>query len=267
MDKKEILNALKLVREFSKKRNFYQNIDLIINLNINYKTNPVELYTQLPIKRNKKIKICALIDKDLSSQAKGIFDTILLKEEFEKYKNNKNLLKKLAEDHTFFVAQADIMPQIATTFGKVLGPRGKMPNPKAGCVIPSKIANLKPIYDKLQNTIKLSAKVEPIVKCPIGQEDMKDEDLAENALVVYNFLIHNLPKELESLRSVYLKLTMGPSVKVGMTREEFESKFKQKLEKNIKKEKSKKEVKPEESKKLRKETKKKEVKKDAIKEK
>src|SRR3989344_4518512 len=181
MDKKEILNTLELVREFSKKRSFSQNVDLIINLDIDYKTNPIDLYTQLPVKRTKKLKICALIDKDLSSQAKGIFDTIILKEEFEKYKNNKKLLKNLAKDHAFFVAQADIMPQIATAFGKVLGPRGKMPNPKAGCVIPPKIANLKPIYDKLQNTLKLSAKVEPIIKCSIGQEDMKDEDLAENA--------------------------------------------------------------------------------------
>lgn len=264
MDKKEILNALKLAREFSKKRNFSQNIDLIINLNLDYKANPIDIYTQLPIKRTKKLKICALIDKDLSSQAKGIFDTIVLKEDFEKYKNNKKLLKNLADDHAFFVAQADIMSQIATSFGKVLGPRNKMPNPKAGCVIPQKIANLKPIYDKLQNTIKLSAKVEPIVKCSIGQEDMKDEDLAENALVIYNFLLHSLPKELENLKSVYLKLTMGPSVKVGITREDFESKLKQKLEKSPKKE-IPKEVKSEESKKPKKEPKKKEVKKDAIK--
>lgn len=240
MNKKDIFNTIQLVREYSKKRNFTQGFDLIFNLKTKIKSNPVEMFSQLPIKRDKKLKICALIDKELSSQAKGIFDTIILKDDFENYKD-KSKLKQLAKEHTFFVAQANLMAQVAATFGKVLGPKGKMPNPKAECVIPQKITNLQPLYDKLQNTVKLSAKTEPIIKCSIGQETMKDDDLAENVFAVYNTLAHNLPGEEEEIKSVFLKLTMSPAIKIGLTKQDMEKRLKEKESKSKKSKKNDKE--------------------------
>ena len=106
------------------------------------------------------------------------------------------------------------MPKVATTFGRVLGPRGKMPNPKSGAVVPPN-ANLKPLYEKFQRTVKASAKTAPLIQCSIGTEDMNGDDIAENALTVYNSLIQVLPNEKHNIRDIYVKLTMGKPVKVG----------------------------------------------------
>ena len=106
----------------------------------------------------------------------------------------------MANSNDFFVAQVEIMAQVAVTFGKVLGARGKMPNPKAGCVVPGSISNLEPIANKLQNTVKLQTKNETSVKTSIGIESMKDEDLADNVLAVYNTLLSKLPQEKNNIK-------------------------------------------------------------------
>ncbi len=216
MDKKGIIESLKKAREVSKKRNFNQTFDLIINLkDLNFK-NPeeqVDVFTTLPHDRGKKVKVCALVGPELKEEAKSSVDHTIEAEEFVKYANNKKELKKLASQYDFFIAQANIMANIAKTFGRVFGPRNRMPNPKAGCVVPPK-SNLKPLYEKLQKTIRMAAKTQPLIQVNVGKEDMKDEDLADNILSLYNTLIHHLPKEHNNVASVLVKTTMGKPVRV-----------------------------------------------------
>jgi len=241
MEKQTILETVKKVREISPKRKFNQSFDLIINLtNIDLKKQEqkVDLYYTLPHGKGKNPKICALIDNELSSQAKGVFDKIILKEEFSSYTNKKPILRRLSEDYDFFIAQANLMGQIASTFGKVLGPRGKMPSPKAGCVIPPS-ANLQAVKEKLQKAIHLETKNEPVLKASIGNELMKDEELVDNIHFIYNQLIHSLPQEKNNIKSFILKLSMGPAVKItdkGPVVKEKplkEKKVKQKKEKEL----------------------------------
>ena len=54
-----------------------------------------------------------------------------------------------------------------------------------------------------------------MVQCPIGTEDMNDNDVAENALIVYNSLLQLLPNEKHNIKDVYVKLTMGKPVRIG----------------------------------------------------
>jgi large subunit ribosomal protein L1 len=105
------------------------------------------------------------------------------------------------------------MPQIASTFGRVLGPKGKMPNPKAGCIVPPKAA-LKPLVEKLQNIVHVTAKVVPIVQCKVGNESMSDDALAANMLVVYDQLVHVLPASEQNVKAAFVKLTMGAPVRI-----------------------------------------------------
>ncbi|MEK6936738.1 MAG: 50S ribosomal protein L1 [Nanoarchaeota archaeon] len=215
MDKKEVLEAIKLAKEVSKKRNFKQGFDLVINLkNINLKKpeENIDLFLQLPNQTGKKVKICALIDYDLEKQSKETTENIILKENFPKYENKKKELKKIARQYDFFIAQADIMPKIATLFGRILGPLGKMPNPKIGAVVPGSIQSLKPLTDKLRNTIRLQTKNEPTVKASIGNETMKDEEIADNFLHVYNSVLHSLPQEKNNVKSVIIKMSMGSPI-------------------------------------------------------
>ena len=105
------------------------------------------------------------------------------------------------------------MPKVATIFGKVLGSRGKMPNPKAGCVVPPN-ANLKALTETLRKTTKVSAKLQPSVKVMVGREDMPDEQIAENMMVIYTNVLSKLPQETFNIKSILLKFTMSPPVKI-----------------------------------------------------
>jgi len=216
MDKEQIQAALTKAKDISEKRNFKQSFDLIINLrglDLKKQEHQIDTFITLPHSRGKKVKVCALVGAELEEQAKDIFDSTILSDNFERYKDKKEI-KKIANNFDFFVAQANIMPKVATVFGRVFGPRGKMPNPKSGGVVPPN-ANLKPVYEKLQRTIKANAKTSPLIQCSIGTEDMSISDVVENALTIYNSLLQLLPNERHNIKDVYVKLTMGKPVKVG----------------------------------------------------
>src|SRR3989344_2030772 len=129
-------------------------------------------------------------------------------------KKDKKLTKRLAVEHKFFIAQATVMPDVARSFGRVLGPRGKMPNPKAGCVVPPK-AQLQPLYNRLQLTTKVQFKNAPIIQLAVGSEAMKDEDIADNVVSIYNQLVSHLPSQQNNIKSAYLKLTMSSPVRIN----------------------------------------------------
>lgn len=216
MEKEQIQAALAKAKENSKKRNFRQSYDLIINLkgiDIKKQDHQVDIFITLPHSKGTKAKICALVGPELEEQGKGICDSVILSDNFDKYKDKKEI-KKIADSFDFFIAQANIMPKIATAFGRVFGPRGRMPNPKSGCIVPPN-ANLKPLYEKLQRTVRASVKSAPMIQCSIGAEDMNPNEVAENALAVYSSLLQALPNEKHNIKEVYIKLTMGSPVKVG----------------------------------------------------
>ena len=215
MDKEQIQAALAKAKDISEKRNFRQSYDLIINLKgLDFKKqgHQIETFITLPYSRGKKVKVCALVAPELEENAKTVCDSVIPSDSFEKYKDKKDT-KKIANSFDFFIAQSNIMPKVATVFGRALGPRGKMPNPKSGCIVPPN-ANLKPLYEKLQKTVKIIAKTAPLIQCPIGTEDMDNNKIIENALTVYNSLLQVLPNEKHNIKDIYIKLTMGKPVKV-----------------------------------------------------
>ncbi len=216
MDKEQIKAAIAKAKDISSKRNFTQTFDLIINLkglDPKKQEHQIDAFITLPHLRGKKVKVCALVGAELEAQAKGIADSVILSDNFERYKDKKEI-KKIANSFDFFIAQANIMPKVATAFGRIFGPRGKMPNPKSGSVVPPN-ANLKSLYEKLQHTIRATTKNAPLIQCPIGTEEMSDEVIAENALTIYSSLLQVLPNEKHNIKDIYVKLTMGKPVKVG----------------------------------------------------
>ncbi len=215
MDEKTIQKHLQTLREQAKERKFTQAVELIVNLkDINLK-NPdeqVEFFMNVPVASGKK-RVCAIVDTDLYDEAKKVCDTVISVSELPDYQKDKKKVKQLANNHEFFIAQANIMGKVAGAFGRVLGPRGKMPNPKAGCVVPPK-SSLGPLYDRLQSTVRIVAKKFPVIQVKVGDEKMSDEDLAKNIAYFYKQIELHLPKERHNVRSAVLKLSMSAPQKV-----------------------------------------------------
>ena len=215
MDKKDITKAIQQARENSKKRKFAQSFDLIFSLrqlDLKKETDKVNNFITLPLSIGKKMNITALVGPELSTKAKEFCANVIQVEHFKITEKKK--IKKLSQETDFFIAQANIMPQVAAAFGKILGPRGKMPNIKAGCVVPP-TADLKPVIEKLHKTVKVETKNEPTLKLRVGIESMKDEEIIENIHAVYNAVLHMLPQEKDNIKRVILKLTMGKPVVIG----------------------------------------------------
>ena len=207
----KLLEALKKVRDKSKERKFTQAVDLIITLK-NYdmkKEGNIEDYIRLP-KMSKKAKVCALVGREMKDLAKDA-DKIVFQDSWAKLE--PRAIRKLAREFDFFIAQATLMPEVAKKFGKYLAAKGKMPNPKAGQIVPPTVS-LTPLVEKFRETIKVRAIKSPVASTKIGDEKMSDEELAENGAFVIEQLIHKLPQGKNNINKILLKTTMSKPVEV-----------------------------------------------------
>jgi large subunit ribosomal protein L1 len=203
----EIKEAFKELRNV-KGRKFDQSVELIINLKgIDMKRDNISVVTSVPHKFKDK-KVCAF----LSAKSKTI-PTVTLAD-FENYKDKKSL-KNLVNQYDFFIAHAPLMPKVATTFGKVLGPTGKMPSPQLGIIAQDNDASIKATLEKISTSVKVRMK-EPSFKIAVGKLSMDDEKIAENASVVYNSIVNALPKKKDNIKNVMVRLTMSKPVKVEL---------------------------------------------------
>jgi large subunit ribosomal protein L1 len=202
---KDLKKALTELRK-NKERKFEQTVDLIINLQkFDLKKNQVNLFVSVPFKIKDK-KICAFLE----TKNKNV-ETITF-EEFKKYSDKKRL-KKLVKKYDFFIAQASLMPKVATTFGRILGPVGKMPSPQLGILLDVNDKNIEDLKKKINNSVKIKTK-EASIKFAIGKQNMKDEEIIENVSTVYNAILKALSRGKENIRNLELKFTMTKPQKI-----------------------------------------------------
>ena len=212
MNKEQIKKSLEELQK-QPARKFTQSYDLIINVkNLVLAQTPLDFFVTLPFPLGKEIKVAAFVDQQLAENAKQHCTTVIKESEFSKY-TDKKVLKKLADSHDYFIAQANLMPKVAAIFGKVLGIKGKMPNPKLGCVVPPN-ANLEPLIKKLNLTVRLTTKKGLNLQCLVGKEDQPSEEIIDNTLAIYNSIVKQLPNETQNIKNLILKRTMGAPVKV-----------------------------------------------------
>ena len=116
-------------------------------------------------------------------------------------------------DFDVVVATPDMMGVVGR-LGKVLGPKGLMPNPKAGTVT---MDVTKAINDIKAGKIEYRLDKANIVHCPIGKASFTEEQLNQNFDALMGAIIKAKPSALKGqyLRSITLSSTMGPGVKVN----------------------------------------------------
>ena len=203
----ELKQALEELRK-QKERKFNQTVDLIINLQkYSFKKHPINLFITIPHKAKEK-KIAAFLEAE-----SPLIDTILLSD-FKKYSDKKKL-KNLVKKYDFFIAQSKIMPKVATTFGRVLGPVGKMPSPQLGIILNSDEKTLNELAEKINTSIKIRVK-EASIKTSVGKQSLKDEKIVENIMTVYHEIIKVLPRGKENIKNIEVKFTMTKPVKIKL---------------------------------------------------
>jgi len=201
----KLKEALAEIRKNTEKRKFDQSVDLIVNFKgIDPNRDNVNVIANLPNKIKEK-KICGFF----TSKSK-LVDTIT-EPEFIRYKD-KAALKKLVKKYDFFIAVAPLMPKVATAFGKVLGPAGKMPSPQLGILMKEDDAQVQALLDRISSSVKLRAK-EASLKLSVGKESMDDEKIVENVKSVYGAILNALPNKVDNVKNIMVKLSMGKPVK------------------------------------------------------
>ena len=189
---------------------FDESIDVSLRINLKQsKGGDLSLRTvvKLPNGSGKKIKIAVLCEADKVEEAKKSGAEIV---------GSDDLIEKIAEgkfDFTKLICTPTMMSKIGK-HGKVLGPKGLMPNPKLGTVSTDFIKAVKDIRTGL---IEIRNDKDGNLAATIGRKSFTNEKLLEN----YNHFIETVKKEKpettkgEFIKNIFLTSTMGVSYKVG----------------------------------------------------
>ncbi len=200
----KIEQALQELRK-AKKRKFSQTLDLIVNLE-NYDARKQQINTFVKIPNPSPKNICGFLTKKTK-----LVDTVT-KEEFDKFKTTREI-KKFARKYDFFIAAAPLMSAIATKFGRVFGPLGKMPSPQGGIIPVDNDDSIKAMVEKMKNMIRVRTK-EKTIKIAIGKDDMSDEKLKQNIESVLQSVEAILPLKRDNIKNSMIKFTMTKAIKL-----------------------------------------------------
>ncbi|MEM5872876.1 MAG: hypothetical protein QXV63_01430 [Candidatus Aenigmatarchaeota archaeon] len=203
MDYDLLKNKIEEALKTGKKRRFKQSLELIIvlkDVDVKELKNSISLIT-LPYFNDSKVVVFNEIKRsDINTES------ISLKE-IETTSQNKRLAKKLARSFDFSLAETKLIPVIGKLLGKFLAPLGKMPIP----ITDEKKLNEN--IEKLKKSRKINLKQNQI-QVKIGKEDMKLEELFENAKNVINQIVSVLPNGEKNIKKIYVKLTMSKPIRV-----------------------------------------------------
>lgn len=201
--------AIALVKQTAKAR-FDETVELSIRLGIDprHADQQVRGAVVLPhgTGRTMRVLVFAKADKADEARAAGA-----------DYVGDADLVDKIRNENWFdfdvCVATPDMMGVVGR-IGRLLGPKGLMPNPKSGTVT-NDVA--KAIGDIKGGKVEYRVDKTAIAHCPIGKVSFADEKLLENLNTLMDAVIKAKPSAAKGvyLRSLYLSATMGPSVKLN----------------------------------------------------
>lgn len=212
MEHEKVVTAVKEALEKSPQRQFKESVDLAINLknlDMNQPQNRFDEEIILPNGVGKQIKIAVFAKGETGQRAKAAgADYVFDPEEINVLGEDKGRAKSLAEEVNFFISEAAYMPLIGKTLGQVLGPRGKMPIPLTAD------KDIVQIINKSKNSIKVRSKDKMTFHISIGKKEMDPVKLSENIEAIINRIEHKYERGLYNVKSIYVKSTMGPAVRV-----------------------------------------------------
>ena len=199
--------AVELVKEM-KFAKFDETIDLAINLDVDprHAEENIRVTTSLPHGTGKDVSVLVLAS---GSKEKEALDA------GADYVGNKEYLDKIKggwSDVDKIIATPDMMGELGK-LGRILGPKGLMPNPKSGTVtmdVAKAVKNLK------AGQVELRVEKTGIVHVPCGKASFEKNAIIENIKTIYDTLIKNRPASVKGqyLEKMSISSTMGPGIKI-----------------------------------------------------
>lgn len=207
---KEAIQKIKEIAEKVKTK-FDQTVELAVRLGIDPKQSDQQVRgsVSLPGGSGKKIKIAVIAKGEKVKEAEKAGADIV---------GESELIGKIEQGWMGFeklVTTPDMMPQLAK-LGKILGPKGLMPNPKDGTVTVDLAKAIKEL--KAGKASFRAEKDSGIVHVPIGKVSFEESKLLQNFGAVMDSINKARPAKAKGiyLRSVYISSTMGPGLKIGI---------------------------------------------------
>ncbi|MBO4898342.1 MAG: 50S ribosomal protein L1 [Clostridia bacterium] len=205
----DVPEAMKLVCSTSKAK-FDETVEAHIKLGVDsrHADQQVRGAVVLPHGTGKKIRVLVFAKGEKATEAEGAGAD---------YVGAEELVQKIQSENWFefdvVVATPDMMGVVGR-IGRVLGPKGLMPNPKAGTVT---MDVARAISDIKAGKIEYRLDKTNIIHCPIGKVSFGDEKLAENFETLMNAIVKAKPSAAKGqyLRSVAVASTMGPGIRVN----------------------------------------------------
>ncbi|WP_010308031.1 50S ribosomal protein L1 [Kurthia senegalensis] len=202
-----VAEAAELAKETSKV-NFDATVEIAFNLNIDTRKNDQQIRGAIVLPngtgKTQKVLVFAKGDKVKEAEAAGA-DFVGDAEYIQKIKDGWF-------DFDVIVATPDMMGQVGQ-LGRVLGPKGLMPNPKTGTVT---FDVTKAVNEIKAGKVEYRADKAGIVHAPVGKVSFEADKLAENIQTLVDVIVKAKPATAKGvyLKSVHVTTTMGPSIKL-----------------------------------------------------
>ncbi len=206
MKEYSVEDAVKLVKDL-KFVKFDESVDLAINLGVDprHADQNIRLTTTLPHGTGKEVKVLVVAQGPKEKEAKEAGADYVGKEYLEKIKGGWSDMDKI-------IATPDMMAELGK-LGKVLGPKGLMPNPKSGTVtmdVTNAVKELK------SGKIELRVEKNGIVHTQCGKSSFQENALVENIQTIYDTVMKAKPASVKGtyLKKMSVSSTMGPGIKI-----------------------------------------------------
>ena len=201
----KIGEAIKLIKKSTKVK-FIESIDLSINLNLGKDKSDQTLRTtvDLPHGNGKKMRVAVICSNEKIEEAKLSNAEKFGSEDLVDEINNGKV------DFDILVCTPDMMSKVGK-LGKVLGPKGLMPNPKFGTV--AKDIN-KAVSDIKKCKVEIRCDKDGNLSLSIGRANFDEKKIIDNYKSVLETLDKDTPGIRSMIRSVFISSSMGPSAQL-----------------------------------------------------
>ena len=203
------VDSIKKLKEISKELSkFNETVECHMRLGIDVRQADQQIRSTvvLPAGLGKTVRVCVIAKGAKATEAKDAGADFAGAEE---------IIDKISGGWFEFdtlIATPDCMGMLGK-LGRVLGPKGLMPNPKTGTVT---MDVAKAVSDAKAGKVEYRADKQGMIHCPVGKIEFTEEDLLKNYATLADAVLRAKPASAKGtfVKSIYLSTTMGPGIKV-----------------------------------------------------